>query len=181
MIKSKDDLKFYLEQDRLAMSDRSHPRIFGDEVWKYEIILRKREYYHNVKNPLHRLLELIYAFRHHRLGVKLGFWVPINVCGPGLHINHSGLLIINGGARIGANFNVHQGCNIGQNISPDDVPIIGNNVFVGPGVKIYGKIEIADNIAIAAGSVVTRSFTTPNVTIGGVPAKIINPNKGNPF
>ena len=71
--------------------------------------------------------------------------------------------------------------NIGQNISGDEVPTIGDNVFVGPGVKIYGNITIADNIAIAAGSVVTHSFTTPNVTIGGVPAKVINPDRGNPF
>lgn len=41
--------------------------------------------------------------------------------------------------------------------------------------------EIADNIAIAAGSVVTKSFLEPNITIGGVPARILNKNKGNPF
>ncbi|WP_140445387.1 MULTISPECIES: serine O-acetyltransferase [unclassified Bifidobacterium] len=182
MITSKEDLKYFLEADAARISNgRKHPRLFQDEVWRYEIILRKREYYHNVKGFAHHLLERFYALRQHVLGVKLGFWVPINVCDAGLQINHYGLLIINGGAKIGKNFNVHQGVNIGQNIDADDVPTIGDNVFCGPGVKIYGKIFIADNIAIAAGSVVTKSFNTPNITIGGVPARVINPHRGNPF
>ena len=42
MIRTKEDLKEYLAADRQAMNvKRKHPRIFGDEVWKYEVILRK--------------------------------------------------------------------------------------------------------------------------------------------
>ena len=74
------------------------------------------------------------------------------------HINHYGLLIVSEKAKIGKNFNVHQGVNIGVNIDPDKAPVIGNNVFVGPGVKICGDVVIADNIAIATGSVITKSF-----------------------
>ncbi|MBT1179933.1 hypothetical protein [Bifidobacterium vespertilionis] len=182
MIKSKKDLAKYLEEDRKALHmERKRPRLFQDEVWKYEIFLRKNEYYHNVDGFGHNFLRLWYAFRQHRLGIRLGFHVPINVCDEGLHINHSGLLIINSHAKIGKRFNVHQGVNIGQNIEPQDAPIIGDDVFVGPGVKIYGKVVIADRIAVAAGSVVTHSFTTPDITIGGVPAKILNSNRGNPF
>lgn len=182
MIQSKEDLKRYLEADRNALQMRNnHPRLFQDEVWKYEIFLRKNEYHHNMSGPMHKLLRFWYAFRQHHLGVRLGFHVPINVCDEGLHINHSGLLIINSRAKIGKRLNVHQGVNIGQNINPEDAPIIGDDVFVGPGVKIYGKITIANGIAIAAGSVVTHSFETPNVTIGGMPAKVLNPNRGNPF
>lgn len=107
--------------------------------------------------------------------------IPPNTCDSGLHINHHGLLIISNSAKIGKFFNVHQGVNIGENIEPGKAPVIGDNVFVGPGVKIYGDITIADNIAIAAGSVVTKSFLEPDVTIGGVPAKVINKDRGNPF
>lgn len=184
MITSKADYRRYLESDRLAIvgpHGRRRPRMFHDEVWKYEIILRKHEYHHNMPGLLHRLLGQWYGLRHHLMGLRLGLFVPINVCGEGLHINHSGLLIINDGARIGKNFNVHQGVNIGQNLHADEVPVIGDNVFVGPGAKIFGKITIADNVAVAAGSVVTRSFLTPNVTIGGVPARVINDKRGNPF
>lgn len=50
MIKSKEDLIRYLDCDKNALNiTRSKPRLIGDEIWKYEIALRKREYYTNVR------------------------------------------------------------------------------------------------------------------------------------
>jgi serine O-acetyltransferase len=40
----------------------------------------------------------------------------------------------------------------------DKAARLGDNIYVGPGAKIYGAIEISDNIAIGANSVVNRSF-----------------------
>lgn len=46
MITSKQELNEFLERDRLALHQtRSHPRSFGDDVWKYQIRLRKTEWY----------------------------------------------------------------------------------------------------------------------------------------
>ena len=185
MVKTKEDLKRYLESDKRSLSIKNkRPKLFSDDVWKFEIVLRKREYhYNNISKGIlyHKIMYKYYTFLYHNKSIKLGYYVPMNVCDEGLHINHYGLLIINDHAKIGKNFDVHQGVNIGVNINPNEAPVIGNNVFVGPGVKIYGGIKIADNIAIAAGSVVTKSFKIPNVTIGGVPAKVINDKRGNPF
>lgn len=51
--------------------------------------------------------------------------------------------------------------------------VIGNNCFVGQrSVLLYG-VELADNIIVAAGSVVTKSFKESNIIIGGNPAKKI--------
>ena len=48
MIKSKADLKEYLEKDKYVISPpKKHPRLLGDDIWKYEIFLRKFEYYSN--------------------------------------------------------------------------------------------------------------------------------------
>lgn len=183
MIKTKQDLKYFLKEDKKALGmKREHPRFFGDEIWKFEILLRYREYYMNQKpNLYYKVMSSILKLLYHRMGVKLGYQISPNTCDAGLHINHYGMLIISEKAKIGKNFNVHQGVNIGVNIDPEKAPVIGDNVFVGPGVKMYGDITIADNIAIAAGSVVTKSFLKPNVTIGGMPAKIIYEDKGNPF
>ena len=52
-------------------------------------------------------------------------------------------------------------------------PIIGDNCFIGPGAKLFGRISIGNNVAIGANSVVNKSFPD-NVTIAGVPAKIVN-------
>jgi serine O-acetyltransferase len=51
-------------------------------------------------------------------------------------------------------------------------------VYIAPGAKIYGAIEIADNIAIGANAVVNKSFLEPNITIAGVPARKIS-DKGS--
>ena len=50
---------------------------------------------------------------------------------------------------------------------------IGNNCFIGArSVVMYG-VTLADNIIVAAGSVVTKSFTESNIVVGGNPAKRI--------
>ena len=43
----------------------------------------------------------------------------------------------------------------------------------GPGVKIYGEIQIANDIQIAANACVTKNFLNEGVIIGGIPAKEI--------
>lgn len=50
---------------------------------------------------------------------------------------------------------------------------IGNNCFIGEGATILYGVTLADNIVVAAGSVVTRSFHESNIIIGGNPAKVI--------
>lgn len=50
MIQTKTDLLFYLERDRIALGiKRKKPRFFADEIWRFEIILRKLEYMVNCK------------------------------------------------------------------------------------------------------------------------------------
>ena len=45
MIQSKKDLIRYLKMDKYALGyTKKHPSPF-DEIWEYEIVLRKHEYY----------------------------------------------------------------------------------------------------------------------------------------
>ena len=54
------------------------------------------------------------------------------------------------------------------------VPIkIGNNCFIGRGSMILLGVHLADNIIVAAGSVVTKSFAESRIIIAGNPAKKI--------
>jgi len=178
MIKNKDDLRFYLDADKFALDrEKPYPAI-NDEIWKFQILLRKVEYYKNKKtNFFSKLLLPIYQLRKHRLGIRLGFDIPANVFGPGLRINHFGNIVVNDSARVGMWCDIHQGVNIGSNHSKDDnknlVPKIGSNVWIGPGSKIFGKIEVGDEVRIAANAVVNKSVAA-NKTVGGVPAKVIN-------
>lgn len=49
---------------------------------------------------------------------------------------------------------------------------IGNNVFLGVNEIVLRNVSLGDNVIVAAGSVVTRSFGS-NLVIGGNPAKVI--------
>jgi serine O-acetyltransferase len=181
MIKSKKDYKYYLEADRIALGKkRKTPMIFFDEVWVFERLLRKVEYYKNCKKSKIYLPYYYYLYlKFHLLSTFLGFHIKPNVFGPGLSISHPGTVIVNGSARVGANCRIHVCTSIGTKAGYSNLaPTIGNNVYIGPGAKIFGDIEIADGIAIGANSVVNKSFTEPNIGIAGIPAKKIN-NKGS--
>lgn len=51
---------------------------------------------------------------------------------------------------------------------------IGNNCFIGARSTILYGVTLADNVIVAAGSVVTKSFSEENIIIGGNPAKAIS-------
>ena len=51
--------------------------------------------------------------------------------------------------------------------------VIGRNCFVGERAILMYGVTLTDNIIVAAGSVVTKSFTEQNIIIGGNPAKKI--------
>ena len=92
--------------------------------------------------------------------------------GKGLHIPHPLGIVINGKAKIGNNCTIMQQVTIGNKLNDDNIPIIGNNVFIGAGAKIIGNIKIEDNVIIGANSVVTKSISK-NCIVAGIPARII--------
>ena len=172
MIENKQQLKTIMYMDKRALGmKKKHPSLIGDDIWKFEIVLRKHEYYLNKKSFFMRK---IYGFLHYRLGMKLGFEIPCNVFDGGLRINHKGLIVVNPNARIGKWCDIHQGVNIGQNIEEGSVPIIGDNVWIGPVAKLFVKITVCDNTMIGANAVVCKSFASGNCRIAGNPAKIIS-------
>lgn len=182
MIKSKQDFEHYIKLDMQVYGRKCRfPRLFYDETWCFIYSLRHHEYHHNQKGFYHKVMDKVWSVIHHHYGLLLGWDIPVNTFGPGLKINHFGLIIVNDKARIGSFCDIHQGVNIGQHGEHvDDVPRIGDNVWIGPGVKLFGPIFIADGIAIGANSVVGQSFTECNISIAGNPAKKVG-NKGNRY
>lgn len=177
MIRSKEDYFYYIQADKISSGiSRARPRpLIGDDLWKFQLLMRKCEYWNNClknRSPLHRLLNYLLLYRYYQMSMRLGFTIPLNVFGPGLSIAHYGNLVINPAAEIGENCRIHPGVNIGSH--DETAPKIGNNVYIGPGAKLFGDIRIADGIAIGANSVVNRSFLEPNISIAGVPAKKVS-------
>lgn len=50
---------------------------------------------------------------------------------------------------------------------------IGDNCFIGANSTVMYGIELGNNIIVAAGSVITKSFKEENIIIGGNPARVI--------
>lgn len=139
---------------------------------KYIRLLRKEEKYtFQVSNKIQALW---YKAKKNRLGSRLGFIISAGCFDEGLKLEHYGSVIVNPKARIGKNCIIHGNCCIGSNGGfPDDSPIIGDNVDIGQNAQILGGIRIADGVRIGAGAVVVKDIMTPNVTVVGIPAKIV--------
>ena len=174
MIQSYRDYREYLEADRIALGrKKSLISLLFDDVWRYQRLLRRLEYITNCRRNW--LVRGLVFYLHRRQGRRLGFSIPINVFGPGLSIAHPGTIVVNKGARVGANCRLHVCVSIGTEAGKTvDAPSIGDNCYIAPGVKMFGKIQLGPNMAIGANAVVNRSFPAGNVTIGGVPAKVIS-------
>ena len=177
MIRSKQDLERYLRQDQIALGKKNQrrPSRLGDEVWRFQILMRRTEYHVNTaKGPAGRLLSQWYRLRYHRYCVKMGFHVPLNIFEEGLSIAHYGALVVNSKARVGKNCRIHAMVVIGATNGDPAAPVIGDNVYIGAGAKIIGDIRIADDVAIGANAVVVKSIEDKGTTWGGVPARKIS-------
>lgn len=176
MIKNKKDLKFYLKQDKKALKiphKRKFPRPLIDDVWKFEIVLRKYEFYINNNKKIRGILFHIIFLR---LSEKLGISIPPNVFDYGLSIAHLGTIAVNNNAKIGKNCRIHEGVTIGATNGEKRAAVIGDNCFIGSGAKVIGDIQLGKNIAIGAGAVVVKDCLENKVTLAGVPAKIVSHN-----
>lgn len=73
--------------------------------------------------------------------------------------------------RIGKNLRIHVGVNIGAN--GGNPPKLGDDIYIGPGAKIFGDIYIADGCKIGANAVVNKTCIEKNKHLVGVPVHIV--------
>ncbi|MBD5277184.1 MAG: acetyltransferase [Bacteroides sp.] len=94
--------------------------------------------------------------------------------GYGLYLGHRRCMVVNGGTIIGNNVNLAQFLNIGT--EHNTPAIIGDEVYVGPGVCIVEDVRIGSKSSIGAGSVVVKDIPAGSTCVG-VPAKVLNYNE----
>lgn len=184
MIRNKKDYKYYLECDRIALGIKKSNLYYKiiyylipGLTWSFHRRLRKVEYYKNCKKGyLNKLYYYYLYYKFRKISVKLGFSIPENVFGPGLAIVHYGTVVVHKNAKVGKNCRIQACTNIGASGGSDEAPLLGDNIYIGPGAKIYGNITIANNILIAANACVNKSFLENDVLIGGIPAKVLKRN-----
>ena len=173
MINSKDELKQYIKMEKKIYFPQGGIALpFGmrekDILFSYVRCLRKTEYHINCK---HKVRAFFYKIILNNMQNKYCLHIPENTCGKGLSIAHVGPIIIHKDSKVGENLRIHVGVNIGAN--DGNTPRIGDDVYIGPGAKIFGDIAIADKCKIGANAVVNKSCHKVGSTLVGIPAKIL--------
>lgn len=78
--------------------------------------------------------------------------------GPGLMITHGVGLVVGDHVRVGESGVLLHQVTIGapDNSRSDEMPTLGDNVFIAAGARLIGAIEIGDNVIVGANAVVTK-------------------------
>lgn len=142
---------------------------FRFSVWLRCCYCARRKFW--TKVLLLPVLRIIYNYYRHKYGYDISYGIDI---GPGLMIFHFGGIVVTA-QSIGKNFTISHGVTVGMKIcnGKKQFPQLGNNIYMAPGSKAVGGIQIGNNVAIGTNSVVLNSIEDSGVVVG-IPGKVIS-------
>lgn len=98
---------------------------------------------------------------------------PCASIGTGLYIAHIGGVHINPDAVVGKNCDIAHRVTIGASaMGRKGVPVVGDDVYIGTGAALVGKIKIGNGAKIAANTLVMTNVPE-GATVMGVPGRIV--------
>jgi serine O-acetyltransferase len=113
---------------------------------------------------------VVKQLNHFLTGADLAWQAQI---GPGMTLYHPTGVVIGPHVVAGEGLILQQGVTIGGDGGPeggcDSSPRIGDNVSIGPGARIFGRVEVGSNTLIGANAVVIKDVPSECVAVG-VPA-----------
>ena len=123
------------------------------------------------RNPISRCFWLLFL---HITKVITGIQIPVGTkIDKGMRILHFGTIVINPGAIIGKNFNIAQGCLIGNSAGKHKgVPVIGDNCYMGANSIIVGGVKVGNDVLVAPGAFVNFDVPDNSIVIGN-PGQVI--------
>lgn len=93
--------------------------------------------------------------------------------GGGLYIGHIGGVHINPGAVLGRNCDIAHRVTIGASaMGRSGIPVLGDEVYVGTGAVLMGKIKVGNGARIAANTLVMTNVPA-GATVMGVPGRVV--------
>lgn len=179
MIKTKEDLRLYLAEDKkryyLRMPWRFGIFIGNEQSHAYRMVraLRLYEFALNNSSSIFGKIRLLFrSYRFRVLSFKYKIFINPNSVGFGLRLTHIGGGIYINCKKVGNYFGISSGCVVGNKDSQENRAIIGDYVGMTIGSKVIGKVIIGNNVSIAPNSVVVKDIPD-NAVVSGVPAKIL--------
>lgn len=130
---------------------------------------------------LRLFLDPVYHLLFLMIRILWGIEIPRNASiGPGLYIGHFGGITISSGAVIGKDCNLSQGITIGVSGEGEKrgIPVIGDDVYIAPGARVFGKIKVGNNVKIGANAVIHEDIPDNAIAVLN-PGYTIVSYKGN--
>ncbi|MFT9867395.1 serine O-acetyltransferase [Bacillus mobilis] len=101
------------------------------------------------------------------------------ILGKGTKFGYGGIgVVMHKKAIIGENCLISQQVTIGGRSGLKELPVVGDNVYIGAGAKVLGAIKVGNNVTIGANAVVITDIPD-NAVVAGVPAKVIKIKNNN--
>jgi serine O-acetyltransferase len=153
---------------------KSYQGDFGAQGFWVMLVYRFGRWRYGVRPAiLRKLFSLIYKILYKFIQIITGIELPCEAeIGSNFIIDHFGGIVVSGYTKIGDNCRIRNGVVIGlKNIEEVGAPEIGNNVDIGAGAKVLGKIKIGNNVLIGANAVVITDVPDNSIAVG-VPAVI---------
>lgn len=110
--------------------------------------------------------------------VQIAWGIELNRAariGPGLYIGHFGGITVGAHVVAGRNLSLSHGVTIGASGQGErrGSPVIGDDVYIAPGAKVFGPIRIGHNVKIGANAVVHRDVPD-HAVIAAPPFEIVS-------
>ena len=145
------------------------------------IVLRFGQWLFRQHLAVRLLLTPLYVLANHLIKTRWGIEIARQArIGPGFYIGHFSCIFVAPEARIGRNCNISQGVTIGVSGQGEKrgCPVIGDNVYLAPGAKVFGKITVGNNVKIGANAVIHKDIPDNAVVVLDPGFKIVS-FKGN--
>ena len=160
--------------DNIRHDLRAHGGDFGAQGFWAMVVYRFGRWRYGVRPALLRkVFSLFYRILYKLVQIVTGIELPCEVeVGRDFVIDHFGAIVVSGYARFGDGCRIRSGVVVGlAHVDDPCAPVIGDNVDIGAGAKVLGRIRIGNNVLIGANAVVTRDVPDDSIAVG-VPAVV---------
>jgi serine O-acetyltransferase len=151
---------------------RAHGSRWGAQGFWALVVYRLGRWRYGIRTPLLRKpCSALYHVLYKLVQILTGIELPCEArIGHHFVIDHFGGIVVSGYARFGDNCRIRQGVTVGlARVDDPCAPTIGDNVDIGAGAKLLGRIVIGNHVLIGANAVVITDVPS-HCTAAGVPA-----------
>jgi serine O-acetyltransferase len=141
------------------------------------LVLRFGQWSRRRPKLLRILFDPIYVILDFMVQALWGIEIPRGAkVGPGLYIGHYGGITVSSQAVIGRDCNLSQNITIGVSGAGGKrgAPRIGDNVYIAPGARLFGRITIGNNVKIGANAVIHKDLPDNAIAVLDPGFKIIS-------